>query len=242
MKTKRIFWAVLLILAGVICQGKNMGIIDYGLFRTLISWQMLLLVLGGYNLWLRNYVSGIILFFLGTVFILPKLSIFPNYGAEVFWPLTLVCIGVTILLKPVIRRKCCGRAMGTEKIDKIIGKAESNYDSTDGYVISENTLSSVQQIVLDPVFRGARIKNVLGGTVLDLRRTALKETQTFIDVECTFGGIEIYLPAGWNLLLQVRSVAGGCEDKRYNGLTVIDMEHTLVVRGTVNFGGIVFKS
>ena len=43
--------------------------------------------------------------------------------------------------------------------------------SEDGFIVSDNTFGSVQQIVLDPVFRGARLRNAFGGTVLDLRRS-----------------------------------------------------------------------
>ena len=40
------------------------------------------------------------------------------------------------------------------------------YGSEDGFIVSDNTFGSVQQIVLDPVFRGARLRNAFGGTVL----------------------------------------------------------------------------
>ncbi|MCD7852167.1 MAG: cell wall-active antibiotics response protein [Parabacteroides sp.] len=120
--------------------------------------------------------------------------------------------------------------------------AKEVYSSQDGYVVSDNTFGSVRQIVLDPVFRGARIKNIFGGTILDLRRTRLEAAQTAIDVDCTFGGVEIYLPSDWNLQTQIDALIGGCDDKRYNTSIEIDKEHVLLVRGRVSFGGIEFKS
>jgi predicted membrane protein len=92
------------------------------------------------------------------------------------------------------------------------------------------------------VFRGARLRNAFGGTVLDLRRSKLEAPQTFIDIDCTFGGVEIYLPSDWNLLTQIDAFIGGCDDKRYNSSVEIDKEHILIVRGKVSFGGIEFKS
>ena len=103
--------------------------------------------------------------------------------------------------------------------------------SEDGFIVSDNTFGSVQQIVLDPVFRGARLRNAFGGTVLDLRRSKLEAPQTFIDIDCTFGGVEIYLPSDWNLLTQIDAFIGGCDDKRYNSSVEIDKEHILIVRG-----------
>lgn len=69
-----------------------------------------------------------------------------------------------------------------------------------------------------------------------------KAPQTFIDIDCTFGGVEIYLPSDWNLLTQIDAFIGGCDDKRYNSSVEIDKEHILIVRGKVSFGGIEFKS
>lgn len=43
-------------------------------------------------------------------------------------------------------------------------------------------------MVLDEVFKGATIRNTFGGTVLDLRRTNISEGETYIEVECNFGG------------------------------------------------------
>ena len=75
-----------------------------------------------------------------------------------------------------------------------------------------------------------------------LRRSKLEAPQTFIDIDCTFGGVEIYLPSDWNLLTQIDAFIGGCDDKRYNSSVEIDKEHILIVRGKVSFGGIEFKS
>lgn len=140
-----------------------MGLVSYGTFNILISWQMLLIVLGGHALWCRNFVSGVILLFIGVVFILPKLAIFPVYGAEVYWPVGLICVGIAILLKPIGKHKHRPKVFGNETFGGMAGFRENEFESTDGYVFSENTLSSVRQIVLDPVFKGAQVKNVLGG-------------------------------------------------------------------------------
>ena len=93
-------------------------------------------------------------------------------------------------------------------------------------------------IILDPVFKGARIRTVFGGTVLDLRKTKLDSAKTYIDIDCKFAGVEIYLPGDW----AVNFHGSPCEDKRFNASMEMDKEHILVVRGIVMFGGIEFKS
>lgn len=80
----------------------------------------------------------------------------------------------------------------------------------------------------------------LGGTVLDLRRTNIEQGETYIDVECVFGGVEIYVPLDWRVDLQANVFLGGCEDKRVPGVN-IDQSRSLVVIGNVSFGGVEIK-
>ena len=153
-----------------------------------------------------------------------------------FWPVLFIFVGIMILFKPERHHFNAHWDGRRPEYTKEV------YSSEDGFIVSDNTFGSVQQIVLDPVFRGARLRNAFGGTVLDLRRSKLEAPQTFIDIDCTFGGVEIYLPSDWNLLTRIDAFIGGCDDKRYNSSVEIDKEHILIVRGKVSFGGIEFKS
>ena len=245
MKSKSIFWAILLIAVGLIWQGRNTGYISFDLFRILISWQMLLIALGVSSLFSRSYGGAFALILVGSVFLMPKLGWIERDWLSINWPIILIVVGVVLLIKPLFRQGYY--SSDSQKVGRRRGKYGSEngankYVSSDGYVFSESIFSSVQQIVLDPVFKGARLKTVFGGTVLDLRRTSLEFPETIIDVDCIFGGIEIYLPNDWNLQNQVSSVMGGAEDKRFNASTEIDQTHVLIVRGKVVFGGIEFKN
>lgn len=205
---------------------------------------MLLIALGVSSLFSRSYWGGFILILIGGIFLTPKFGWIERDWLSVNWPIILIVAGVILLIKPLFRRGYSSDYRSIRRHGER-GETENNsnkYVSSDGYVFSESMFSSVQQIVLDPVFKGARLKTVFGGTVLDLRRTSLGLSETIIDVDCTFGGIEIYLPNDWNLQNQVASVMGGTEDKRFNASTEIDQKHVLIVRGKVIFGGIEFKN
>ena len=73
------------------------------------------------------------------------------------------------------------------------------------------------------------------------RRTTLPEGETFLDIDCTFGGIEIYVPSDWKVVFRCNTCLGGCQDKRFGG-GVIDQNRILVIRGDLTFGGIEIKS
>ena len=229
-KLNTIVTAAIFIIVGLLFLGRNFGIIDSYLFHILVSWQMLLIVVGVVNLIKRHFFGGVITIAIGAYFLLPEISGIEGEWAGMFWPVLLILVGIMILLKPKRHRFNSHWDMRRPEYAKEI------YSSEDGFVVSDNTFGSVQQIVLDPVFKGAQIKNAFGGTVLDLRRSKLEAPRTFIDIDCTFGGVD------WNLQTQIDAFIGGCDDKRYNSSVEIDKEHILVVRGKVSFGGIEFKS
>ncbi len=235
-KLNTIVTAAIFIIVGLLFLGRNFGIIDSYLFHILVSWQMLLIVVGVVNLIKRHFFGGVITIAIGAYFLLPEISGIKGEWAGMFWPVLLILVGIMILFKPKRHR------FNSHWDKRRPEYAKEIYSSEDGFVVSDNTFGSVQQIVLDPVFKGAQIKNAFGGTVLDLRRSKLEAPRTFIDIDCTFGGVEIYLPSDWNLQTQIDAFIGGCDDKRYNSSVEIDKEHILVVRGKVSFGGIEFKS
>ncbi len=228
--------AVVFIIVGLLFLGRNFGMIDSYLFHILVSWQMLLVVVGIVNLIKRHFFGGVITIAIGVYFLLPEISGIESEWVGRFWPVLFILVGIMILFKSDRHR------FNSHWNEKRGEYAKEVYNSEDGFVVSDNTFSSVQQIVLDPVFRGARIRNAFGGTVLDLRRSKLDAPRTFIDIDCSFGGVEIYLLSDWNLQTQIDTFIGGCDDKRYNSSVEIDKEHTLIVRGKVSFGGIEFKS
>lgn len=225
--------ALLFIIAGILLGAKNMGWLSPSIFHTIISWQALLIVLGIYSLIRREITRGLILGCIGIVFILPKLGIVA-YGSIISWPLVLIIIGIIILLRPN-NRMYTSRHRNRQQINE---SKESN--TVNGFVYSNNSFGEIRQTVTDPVFKGANLKNSFGSNVLDLRRTALEEGETIITVECNFGGIEIYVPAGWNIRTEVRSFMGGVEDSRLSGI-ITDTSRTLVIRGNLSFAGLTIK-
>ncbi|WP_455585331.1 LiaF transmembrane domain-containing protein [Bacteroides sp.] len=234
--TGRQLAATILIVCGVLLLGRNLGLVSYDLFRVIVSWPMLLIVLGAYSFLRKQAFTGIILFAIGFCFILPRLGWLPwapAHVSAVLWPVLLVCIGIAFFYHP--------RRVRTEW--KMQGKEDfttREHKSGDGFVRSDNVFGGVKQVVLDEVFKGAEIRNSFGGTVLDLRRTNIEQGETYIDVECNFGGVEIYVPSDWRVDLQANAFLGGCEDKRVTGVN-IDRSRTLVVIGNVSFGGVEIK-
>lgn len=240
-ENRNLFWAIPLIAVGLVWQLKNMGYVSPDVFHIVVSWQMLLMYIGVVNLIRKQFVGGLITLGIGLVFLLPRLGVLDYDWLHLNWPIALIILGIVFLFKP--RWKRAHRAWNKKKWTRDGHlNSETSYSCEEGYVETANYFGSVKQIVLDPVFRGANISNAFGGTVIDLRQTSLEAPETYIDIDCTFGGVEIYLPSHWFLQLKTAVVMGGCEDKRFLGNVEIDKEHLLIVKGNITFGGVEFKS
>lgn len=225
--------ALLFIVVGILLGAKNMGWINPYVFNVIVSWQVLLIVIGIYSFMRGEITRGLILSCIGIVFILPKLGIVA-YGGIFSWPVIFIVIGLIILLKP--RRQMHNWHYSNQH--QINGDEKNN--TVDGFVYSNNSFGEIRQTVTDPIFKGGNLKNSFGSNILDLRRTSLEEGETIIMVECSFGGIEIYAPGHWNIRTEVQSFMGGVEDSRLKGV-ITDTSRTLVIRGSLSFAGLTIK-
>lgn len=79
-----------------------------------------------------------------------------------------------------------------------------------------------------------------GGTTIDLRHTHIAPGETYIDLDCSWGGIEIYVPSDWKVVFKCNAFFGGCDDKRWQNGN-INKESVLVIRGRLSFGGLEVK-
>ena len=113
-------------------------------------------------------------------------------------------------------------------------------ESVDGFLHSENVWGAARHVVLDELFKGAIVRTSFGGTVIDLRHTHIALGEAYIDLDCSWGGVEIYVPSDWKVVFKCNTFFGGCDDKRWHNGD-INYESILVVRGTLSFGGLEIK-
>lgn len=100
----KIYVGLLLVLAGVVWLLYNFGVVGPRLFDIVFSWQMLLVVLGGYLLSVGKYASGAILMLVGFVFLVTDLLGIYVSVSRVILPVLLIGIGVVFLLSVGRRR------------------------------------------------------------------------------------------------------------------------------------------
>jgi LiaF transmembrane domain len=90
-------------------------------------------------------------------------------------------------------------------------------------------------------FAGAEATAIMGGVELDLRHAAMLGDEVNIDTFALWGGIEIWVPANWQVVMQGLPLMGGFEDKTHV-IGGSDPQPRLVVRGIALMGGVEIKN
>ena len=228
---------------------RNLGWIPHEVFNIIVSWQSLLIILGVYTMPRRHYMGGIILVLIGAYFMLGGISWLPASSQALVWPVALIVIGVFFLIKTRKRARWRDAYMRHHRqwMNGSDGQAHRTTDETrqqceseDGFLRSNNTFGAVRHVVLVELFKGAYLRTSFGGTTIDLRHTHLASGETYIDLDCNWGGIELYIPSDWKVVVKCNAFVGGCDDKRWQGANV-NNECVLVIRGNISFGGVEIK-
>jgi len=229
---KTIAVALLIIVAGVLFLLDGIGVIPYELSRIFISWQMLLIVIGIFNLLSSQHkVTGLILIAIGGVFMYAKLFGLQYNAWSIIWPTVLIVIGISILYSH--NRK------GRKAYHQIGEPVDDNADTIDEVSI----FSGSEKIITSQNFRGGKVVSIFGGTELDFTKAQLSDGKNEIEIFYTFGGSTMIVPPDWEIKIEVTSVFGGFSDKRYKTRQVMpETDKTLVIKGLVIFGGGEIKS
>lgn len=247
----KILIASLFILSGILLFARNMGWITSEVFDMIVSWHSLLIILGIYSMIRRYFIGGIILLLIGVYFLIGGLSWLPENSQAMVWPIALITAGVLFFLKSGKNRGHWAHHHGMQHRQKWMkmhqGQPGMNFESeqqqaesVDGFLRAENVWGAARHVVLDELFKGAAIRTSFGGTTIDLRHTHIAPGETYIDLDCSWGGVEIYVPSDWKVVFKCNAFFGGCDDKRWQNGN-INKESVLVIRGTLSFGGLEVK-
>lgn len=223
---------LIFIALGMLILMHNLGAIYTWLYRILLSWQMLLVVLGLWAICRRRFVGGIALAGTGAFFMIPLLTPVGHGWMATYWPFIFIILGVIVLAR-LFRPSGHCRGCGSHRM--------AVTDAKDGFVEVDNSFGAVRHIVLDPVFNGARVHTRYSGTILDLKRTTLVEGKTYIDLDMVLSGLELYVPDGWTVVVEAAVSMAGIDDQRYSS-GAPDNSCKLVIRGNISLSGVVIKS
>ncbi len=212
--------------------------------RWIFSWQMLLIALGLF-IGLRHNFKGpawFILIIIGSIFLFngfyPELQ-FRRY----LWPAALIAVGLYFIFRP----KSHGWHWHDKKdndgytVEGSFTAGEEKSYSSEDYVNITDIFGGSNKNILSKNFSGGEVVNIFGGTDLNLSQADIKGVAV-LNFTTIFGGTKLIVPSNWYIKTEVVTIFGGIEDKRQVSPTADTPEKTLVLKGTVIFGGIDIKS
>jgi predicted membrane protein len=211
---------------GLLWTLENLGILPRGFLN---FWPILIVLYGisrviqcqtmGQKVW------GVFWIVVGSVWVLDSAHIF-DFNIWDLWPLILVTLGVSLIWGPSRRRigfpgtSLTGDSSDTINAFAFMGGFKRSNDSQD--------------------FRGGEATAIMGGCEIDLRKASIKDEEAVMNLFSVMGGIEIWVPEDWKVILQGVPILGGFEDKtRPSGA---DSNKRLIVRGYAIMGGVEIKN
>ncbi len=228
INSKRFVLGALLVVIGGLLFASNIGWLSYEIRRIVLSWPMLLIVIGLISIsGKRNNYSGLILVGIGVIFLLPRMFYIPFDFGDLFWPSVFVGIGLVL----VLRR------------GHMHGKHGGDYETSMDYIDDLAIFAGSERAITSDNFYGGKVTSIFGGSTYNLLNCQLSVDQSVIDVFSLFGGSKFIVPADWNVKIEVVSIFGGFSDKRKKfSDTSIDPTKEFIIKGIVIFGGGEIKS
>lgn len=236
---KGVGFALFLILLGGIFLFLNLGIIPEMYRHLLISWQMLLIVIGLWTLAVkREYTGGIILIAIGTFFIYPRLcSVFPEYfvrfdiDMRTYWPVILIFIGIMLVIGWIFPHKKSQNKRQNWNTDT----RSSGYEQFTDYIDKNVMFGSSEQIILSSNFQGGEANVMFGELIVDLRKAKLAEGEYVLQLNAAFGSVVLYIPTEWYIDVRTNTFLGSFDDKRRQNMEIIDSRSKLIIKGSAAF-------
>ncbi|MBP1651714.1 MAG: putative transrane protein [Bacteroidetes bacterium] len=225
---------VIILLVGVFLLLHNL---DLDIPEWIVSWQMLIMGIG-LMIWIKSElrnVGGLIMMLIGSIFLIREYFYLPFDVDRFLWPGLLIIIGLLfIVFRPGSHKKY----LDEDDEPKVVPDL---YPEDEDYINADVVFSGENRLIVSKKFKGGRISAVFGGCDVNLLQADFDGT-IVLNCDCVFGGVELVVPANWEVKIMTSSVFGGVEDKRPIELIGANPNKVLIIKGSCVFGGIEIKS
>jgi predicted membrane protein len=184
-------------------------------------WPLIFIVFSLQRFSVKDWKGGVILGVIGIIAQLTALEVIKVNFWAIFWPMILIGIGFSILLKTFSK---------TENTDSKSSLNESIF------------FGGLERNITSTTFSGGSITTLFGGSKINLSHAKLADEGADLDLFVMFGGAEIIVPEDVKVVMDVTVILGGNEDKRSRMPAEQSSAKTLTIKGFVGFGGIEIKN
>ena len=207
----------------------------------LFSWQMLLIAIGLFIGFKKGFRDGgwFVPIIIGGAFLANDYILEGDLRSHI-WPLILITVGALFIFRPR-HRHCRGfKKKDGLQSETITPVSEESY-TQDDFIDNVNIFSGTKKVILSKNFKGGDIVNIFGGSEIDLTQADIT-TPAILEVTAIFGGATLIVPSNWAIKSEAVTIFGGIGDKRKIVPSTESPTKTLVLKGTMIFGGMEIKS
>lgn len=210
----------------------------------LFSWQMLLIAIGLFIGFRKGFRDGgwFVPIIIGGAFLANDYILDGDLRRHI-WPLILITIGALFIFRPRHRHGACWRQKKISDMQSQANPSVANDQeySQDDFIDSTSIFSGTKKVILSKNFKGGDIVNIFGGSEIDLTQADMT-TPAVLEVTAIFGGATLIVPSNWAIKSEAVTIFGGIGDKRKIAPLTESPTKTLVLKGTMIFGGMEIKS
>lgn len=229
----KVFLGIAVIVIGVIVLLKQLHVLPF--FQVREIWPFILIAVGvfiGLKNRFRN-IAPFILIGIGLFHLIPSFSFHIGsheiYSYRLAGPIALITIGILLLFNH--RKKNFHRQRFTmNTVAENIIEVDVVFGGRKEFITSKD-------------FQGGRVTATFGGAEVNLLQADSTMSVIPLNIHTTFGGVEIIVPANWNIKNEIETAFGSVEDqRRMRSKDFNETEKTLLLTGSCTFGGVEIKS
>ncbi|RZL65857.1 MAG: hypothetical protein EOO93_06220, partial [Pedobacter sp.] len=218
--------------------------IGFDIPKWVFSWHTLLIVIGLFVGVRRNFKGSgwLIMVLIGSYFTIDRITGLDFDASKYALGVGLVVLGGYLIFKPKGDFSGRKKRRVTDSFNSMagaepVGDDKNNHD----FVEATAVFGGSNQIVYSKNLRGGDVTVVFGGADINFSQADFTE-RIMLDVTAVFGGIKLIVPQNWIIKSNVTPIFGSVEDKRGHLIPTGEIQKTLIIDGTVMFGGIEIKS
>jgi len=231
---RRIWLGIILIVLGSLFFLDNLNFFWFDIRHDIFSWSTIFLIIGIIILVNhKNSLAGYIFLILGLFGTARHyIPFFFDLDFSDLWPIVLLVTGLWMILK----RKDHVHSSSTQY--HINNMQSPGQDFSQDIIDEVCIFNSNNKVIQSDNFKGGRITTIFGGEKLDLTKVKLAPGENTLEITTIFGGCHLRVPQEWKVLLNVTSIFGGFDDKRFiHNDQSQSSEGILVIKGVAIFGG-----
>lgn len=218
---KNIIWGLILIAIGVIWGLNALEITKIDIFFD--GWWTLFIIIPCFaNLFKdTEKTPSIVGIVIGVLLLLASQNVFSfDMLFKIALPLMLVMIGFSFLFKDFFNKKF------NESIKKLDNNSKVCCATFSG-----------QKLNITGEFKGMDLEAIFGGIDCHLEKAKIND-DVLIKASAIFGGIDIFVPEGYNVKVESTSIFGGVDNKK---MTFDEKNKTIYIKAVCIFGGVDVK-